>query len=128
MMLGYGDAWLLGLAGMRQANTSIAWKKIEFAPPASVVGNLTSAKFEYRTPRGWAGATWTLHQDGTLDYDVTVPVGSTGLVFFEKGEVTEGGRKLSSHSDVLALEQQGAGMTVVMIGSGSYSFVAAGYR
>jgi hypothetical protein len=55
-------------------------------------------------------------------------VGSTGLVFFEKGEVTEGGRKLSSHSDVLALEQQGAGMTVVMIGSGSYSFVAAGYR
>lgn len=125
-MLGYGDEWLLRLAGMQQAEKSIAWRRIEFQPPWALIGktNLTSVSVKYRTVRGWASAEWTLHNNSTLEYHVTVPVGSTARVFLDSDStsITESSAGLQGRKDILGLQEKN-GMTVVTIGSGEYSFV-----
>ncbi|KAL1986537.1 hypothetical protein VTN96DRAFT_6115 [Rasamsonia emersonii] len=126
-MLGYGDAWLLRLAGMQQAEGSTVWSQIDFRP--RVLGDLTSASAKYRTVRGWASAEWTLHGNNrTLEYRVKVPVGSTARVFLDgdSRSITEGSAGLQGRRDILGLQQEN-GTTVVTIGSGSYSFVVRDY-
>ena len=127
-MFGYGDTWLIRLSGLMQAPGSVAWKEILFHP--NVVGSLTSASSSYRTPRGWANASWTLDVGaGVLNYDVTVPVGAMGKVVLSSGigNTTEGEGTTLEETEGVLWVQEINGSTNVGIGSGSYSFRAAGY-
>ncbi|RYP72462.1 hypothetical protein DL770_007964 [Monosporascus sp. CRB-9-2] len=121
-MFGYGDTWILRLSGLAYGEDSVAWRRIDYRPV--VVGDLTSARTSYRTPRGVASASWEL-KGTTLSYDVVVPVGSKGTVYLNSTSVTEGGRRLRAGRDgILTVEQRDHGQTVIAVGSGSYRFEA----
>ncbi|KAH8896774.1 alpha-L-rhamnosidase [Thozetella sp. PMI_491] len=108
-MYGFGDMWLHRLSGLAPANRSVAWNVIDYAP--IVVGDLTSASASYRTPAGYANASWVL--DGkSLTYDIVVPVGSRGVVSLRGEGFTESGISIPSEN----------GKTELVVGSGSYTF------
>ncbi|HEY3686973.1 MAG TPA: family 78 glycoside hydrolase catalytic domain [Streptosporangiaceae bacterium] len=77
-MLGAIDSWFTsGLAGIRQADDSVAYGKLVIAP--SAVGNLTHASASYRTPRGTVASAWR-RTGRTLRLQVTVPAGAPARV------------------------------------------------
>ncbi|MFI1335180.1 family 78 glycoside hydrolase catalytic domain [Streptomyces sp. NPDC020845] len=77
-MLGVIDGWFTGsLAGIRQTDDSIGYRRLLFAP--AVVGDLTSAAASYTTPYGPARSSW--RRDGSAyRLTVTVPAGTTAEV------------------------------------------------
>ena len=118
--LGYGDTWLTGLSGMRQATGSVGWEKIDFKPV--IVGELTEAEAAYDSVKGAVSAKWTL-KGGALTYSIAVPVGSTGKVVLPApvkrikldGQSPEGTKGVKSVSG-------GGKETVINVGSGEYTF------
>ncbi|MFE2738075.1 family 78 glycoside hydrolase catalytic domain [Streptomyces sp. NPDC059349] len=77
--LGQVDSWLIsGLAGIRQASGSVAYRQLDIAP--AVVGNLTHASGSYATPQGDVSSAWQKDHNGRLTLKVTVPTGSTATV------------------------------------------------
>ena len=77
-MLGAIDEWFSsGLAGIRQADGSVAFEHLLIRP--AVVGDLTSAAASYDTPRGRVASSWS-RSGGTLRLDVTVPPGAPARV------------------------------------------------
>ncbi|KAH8897978.1 alpha-L-rhamnosidase [Thozetella sp. PMI_491] len=120
-MFGIGDMWILQLSGLTPRNSSVGWKEIDFVP--TVVGDLTSASTKYRTPAGAASASWT--RDGTaFSYDVTVPVGSTGVVYLNGTGITESGKAPKAGEAGVLSVRVGCQRTLVEVGSGQYSFKA----
>ena len=96
----------------------MAWQAIEFAP--ILVGDLTRASASYRTPNGLVSAAWSTN-GSRLQYDVLVPVGSTGTVLLNGSAVTEGGAPPAGQPGVLRVAVSGT-VTTVLVGSGAYSF------
>ena len=120
-MLGYGDIWVQGLAGISQSNTSVGWKEIILKPV--VVGDLTSATNSFRSAQGIVSASW-VKNGGTLNYDVSIPVGSTALFYVNGTTVTEGGYYLTiGQRGVLSIENLSSSSAVVGLASGDYSFI-----
>ncbi|KAF6809227.1 alpha-l-rhamnosidase [Colletotrichum musicola] len=118
-MFGYGDAWIIGLAGLRQKAGSVGWREVEYKPV--IVGDLQFAETRYRAPAGEVAAKWKLEGE-VLEYEIVVPVGSTGWVEIPVVEVQEGGgRVVAGENGVLAVEESEGGVKIV-VGSGSYSF------
>jgi len=77
-MLGAIDEWFAaGLAGLGQADDSVAYRKLLIRP--AVVGDLTSAGADHQTPFGKASSSWR-RTGTTLRLDVTVPPGATARV------------------------------------------------
>ncbi|KAI1847542.1 hypothetical protein JX266_006394 [Neoarthrinium moseri] len=92
-MLGYVDKWIMEISGMKQSKGSIAWASVDFSPV--FVGNLTYAASRYRSARGLIAAHWRL-SDSQMAYNITVPVGSVGIVSIKGYEnVSEGGVDMS---------------------------------
>ncbi|KAB8204793.1 bacterial alpha-L-rhamnosidase-domain-containing protein [Aspergillus parasiticus] len=120
-MMGFGDMWLQRLSGLAPSRGSTMWDTIDYAP--IIEGDLTSATSSYRTPSGYANASW--HLDGNiLTYDIVVPVGSKGVVSLNATAVKEDGRDLKrGEYGVISMEHRGDD-TVIEVGSGSYSFTA----
>lgn len=121
-MLGYIDRWLAQLSGVSQSSSSHSWNSINFSP--IMLKTLVSAVSTYRSPKGLVAASWEL-DDGTMYYNVTVPVGAVGTVTLPFGTVTENGDppevgKMGVHSLM-----QSNGTTIVVVGSGDYTFVAS---
>lgn len=128
-MLGYADQWLSELSGLSRTEGSVAWDSIKFSP--ILVTNMTSASSSYRTARGLASAGWT-RSNGIFSYNVTVPVGATGLVTFDLE--TLHANHIRENGVVLTPNTQGNGIIrvdndnrtiVVQIGSGQYDFIAS---
>lgn len=90
-------------------------------------GSLTEASGELQTVYGKLSNAWKL-VDGTLTLDVTVPVNTTSKVRIPSTStwaVLEGGKPVASAAGVKKVERDAAaGVTVVTVGSGTYSFAA----
>jgi alpha-L-rhamnosidase len=92
IMLGSVDAWFYRVvAGLSCLEPG--WKRIRFAPP--VFEGLDRARASVRTVQGIAAISWQRNED-VLSIDVTIPVGSLGVVdvplIWEKQKVAEGNR------------------------------------
>jgi alpha-L-rhamnosidase len=78
-MLGAIEEWFTAsLAGIRQADDSVAFERIVVRP--APVGDLTHADAWYDTPRGRVRSAWRRPAGGGLTLDVTVPPGPPARV------------------------------------------------
>lgn len=118
-MYGYPDSWFTSLSGLTQRNTSVAWQAIDYRPITSL--GLTSASHSYRTIRGTASASWML-SGKTLTYDIVIPIGAVGTVYFNQSTITESGRVIIAGSNGIVSVSTSGGTTAIKVGSGSYSF------
>lgn len=119
-MLGYGDTWIYGLAGMKQSSDSVGWQAIDFEPV--LVGDVTHANATYESVKGSAAASWS-RSGHSLTYTVQVPVGATGRVCLPGSEVELDGVAVQNHTDALSVNHVGD-RTVVRVGSGTWHFLA----
>ncbi|EME79637.1 uncharacterized protein MYCFIDRAFT_81125 [Pseudocercospora fijiensis CIRAD86] len=115
-----GDTWIYGLAGMKQSQTSIGWRSIDFEPIC--VPNVTFASTEYLSVRGRAAAKWE-RQEKLFVYNVTAPAGSTGSVSLSAPlrSIKLDGGDVEGQLGVHHAKQVGD-KTTITIGSGSYFF------
>jgi alpha-L-rhamnosidase len=113
------DEWFTaGLAGIKQAEDSIAYRDLVIKP--QVVGNLGEVNGEYMTPYGEVLSSWTRDGDDAPTLSVTVPSNSTAEVWAPTGgdeaEVTGGEAEFVKSED---------GYAVYEVGPGSYTFTPA---
>lgn len=115
-MLGHLMEWFYaGLAGIRQSNTSIAYKEVEIKP--EVVGDITNAKATFQSPYGLIKSEWTKTAT-TFELNVQIPTNSTAIICLpvKQGAVVKmSGKKVN----VLYKERS----AIIKTGSGSYRFV-----
>lgn len=79
-MLGHLMEWFYaGLCGIKQANTSVAFNKIEIRPQP--VGDVTYAAAGYRSVYGWVRTDWK-KANGSFELNVTIPVNTTAEIYF----------------------------------------------
>ena len=114
-MLGHLMEWFYsGLAGIKQARNSVAFKNIEIKP--NVVGNVTFAKGIHHSPYGLIRSEWT-KQGSNFELTVEIPANTTATVFVPAGpagEITINGG--------IAKAKQLHGRHLINIGSGKYVF------
>jgi alpha-L-rhamnosidase len=94
IMLGSVDAWFYRVvAGLTCLEPG--WKRIRFAPP--VFDGLESARASVKTVQGKTAILWQRNEE-SLSLDVTIPVGSLGVVdvplIWENQKIEEGNRIL----------------------------------
>lgn len=120
-MLGMLEGWLhQRLAGLRQADDSVAWEHLEVQP--SVVGGVTSASSSYDSVRGVASTSWTL-TDGVFALDLVVPGGATATVRVPNaadGSAAYGPRGAA------VVPSEVEGYTQFEVGSGAWTFGSGG--
>ncbi|MDQ0772747.1 alpha-L-rhamnosidase [Streptomyces aurantiacus] len=103
-----------GLAGIRQAPGSVAYRKLVIDP--RVVGNLTHVEGSYLTPYGEATSQWTL-KDDTFRLTVQVPPNTTAEIRIPKG--TRASQDVPRGADLQGTEGDRA---VYKVPSGTYTF------
>lgn len=110
------DEWFTaGLAGIKQAEDSLAYKELVIRP--QVVGDLGHVKGEYRTPYGLVTSEWTREGEGVPTLSVTVPSNSTAEIWAPTG----GSEARVSGGDATYLRSED-GFAVYEVGPGSYTF------
>ncbi|HMF70774.1 MAG TPA: family 78 glycoside hydrolase catalytic domain, partial [Flavitalea sp.] len=117
-MLGHLLGWLYsGLGGIRQQDSSLAFKKIIISP--EVVGDITSVNAQYRSPYGTIISKWEKDANNFRLY-VEIPVNTDAAIYLpatEQSEIYINGSKVSTTE----IEQCGKGKVIVKLGSGGYS-------
>ncbi|MGN6180195.1 MAG: family 78 glycoside hydrolase catalytic domain, partial [Mucilaginibacter sp.] len=117
-MLGELMEWFYeGLAGIKPAQGSIAFKKIEIKP--EMVGNITYARASYNSPYGVIATDWK-KAGGKFELTVQIPANTSATIYLpskKAAKVTEGGKTVSAVS-------YGGGRAIVTTGSGIYHFVS----
>jgi len=121
-MFGGGLVWFYRvLAGMKADPEKPGYKHIIFKPQPA--GNVTYVTFSNETPYGRASVNWEKN-DGKLNMDITVPVGSTATVYVpasDAADVTESGQPVKNIDEV-RFERMDNGYAVFTVGSGDYKF------
>jgi alpha-L-rhamnosidase len=111
------DEWFTsGLAGIRQAAGSVAYRKLVIDP--RVVGDLTHVEGSYQTPAGTVASEWR-RKHGAFRLDVVVPPNTTAEV-----RLPTGGRKAQSAPKGARFVGIEGDRAVYSIPSGSYRFTA----
>ena len=78
-MLGHLMEWFYaGLAGIKQADNSVAYNKIEIKPQP--VGDVTAAKATYHSPYGEIVSDWKKNGD-TFELNVEIPANTTATIY-----------------------------------------------
>ena len=114
-MLGHLMEWFYsGLAGISQAEESVAYRQIVIRP--TPVGDITSATATYESPYGHVVSDWKKEGDAFYLH-VEIPANTTALVYFPENynlkSLTENDQKFRAKTT-----KDGA----LKIGSGTYSF------
>jgi hypothetical protein len=118
MILAQITEWFhTGLAGIKQAPGSIAYKNVVIQP--KVVGDLTHVQGSYRSPYGLISSEWTKTGDGRLHLDVSVPGNTTAEVWVP---LMGGGSKALTPGPVFL--RRDSGYAVYAVDPGSYQFEA----
>lgn len=121
-MFGGGLVWLYRkLAGMNADPDQPGYKHIIFKP--QFIDDLDFVTYTNRTPFGVAGITWRQKQ-GKYNMDITVPVGSTAIIYVTVKNVDklkESGVKIDQVNDVTVAATDSK-KVVINIGSGEYHF------
>jgi alpha-L-rhamnosidase len=116
-MLGHILEWFYsGLAGIRPAEGSVVFNKIDIRPEP--VGDITFAKASYISPYGLIKSEWK-KSNSVFELDVEIPANTTAIVYLPAGKntiITEGGKTIKPKTYI-------AGKALIAIGSGSYRFV-----
>lgn len=117
-MLGHLMEWLYaGLAGIKQQESSVAFREIVIEPQP--VGEVTHAKATYESPYGLIISDWKKSGD-TLELRVEIPANTTAILYFP----TQLPASLSEEGEGKALQdiQVEKGKVKIKVGSGSYQF------
>lgn len=121
-MLGHLMEWLFsGLGGIRQQDTSIAFKDIVIKPEP--VGDIREAKTSYQSPYGSIESAWK-DTDDSFTLRVEIPANSMATVYLpaiRTEQISESGIPLKQMQDVSFNEPE-RGKVKVKIGSGIYNF------
>ncbi|HTM99537.1 MAG TPA: family 78 glycoside hydrolase catalytic domain [Pedobacter sp.] len=116
-MLGHLMEWFYsGVGGIRQAENSLAFKKIIIYP--EVVGDLTWAKASYDSPYGLITTHWVKTQTG-LELNINIPANTTARVYLPASINHEVSNLGSGSFNVLGYEN---GRIKIDVGSGVYKF------
>lgn len=122
LMLGHLMDWFyIGLGGISQSKTSVAYKEVVIKP--EMVGDITWVKSSYQSPYGEIRSDWE-KSGAKVKMNVTIPANSTALVYipFISGSVIkEGGKDISTVKEIEVIAEEN-GRKVVRIGSGVYEF------
>ncbi|MEO5562343.1 MAG: family 78 glycoside hydrolase catalytic domain [Chitinophagaceae bacterium] len=121
MMLGHLKEWFYsGLAGIRPAKNTIAFKKIEIRPQP--VGNVSSAKASYISPYGKIVSDWKKNNH-IFELMVEIPANTSAVIYLpatQTSSITESGKPVKVVRYV-------NGQAVVEVGSGKYKLTAISY-
>jgi alpha-L-rhamnosidase len=118
-----GDWMYNTIAGINTDPVATGYKKIIIKPRPG--GGLEKVSAELETYYGKIDSRWT-RTDGKLQLDVAIPPNTSATVYLPSAgihSVTERGRSLTIGEGIKRIRQE-AGYTLVVIGSGTYSFVA----
>ncbi|AYD47652.1 family 78 glycoside hydrolase catalytic domain [Arachidicoccus soli] len=115
-MLGHLMEWFYtGLAGIRQAENSIAYKQIIIQPNA--VGDIDWVNANYQSPYGLIQSNW-IKKPKEFELNLSIPPNTTAKIYLpadKNSSVTESGKKIKYRYE--------DGKAVVSKGSGVYHFV-----
>jgi len=115
-MLGHLMEWFYaGLAGIKQATGSVAYKEIEIRPEP--VGDITSAKASYHSPYGLIVSDWK-KQGSNFELKAEIPVNTFATVYLpaDKSSVVK-------EKDIIVQNMNyKKGKAVIKLGSGIYHF------
>jgi alpha-L-rhamnosidase len=115
-MLGHLMEWFYGgLAGIKQAKGSVAYKQIEIRPEP--VGDITSAKASYHSSYGLIVSDWKKQGD-QFELKVEIPANTTATIYLPASKpsiVKQNSKKITS----LVNKE---GKAVIKTGSGVYHF------
>src|SRR6185312_2231145 len=121
-MLGHLMEWFYsGLGGIRQANNSVGFQKINIHPEP--VGDVKSAETDYVSPYGNIHTKWK-KEEGNFELNTAIPVNTTAVIYLpasEKDKITESGKPIAKRSDLRILKYE-QGKVLIAVGSGNYQF------
>jgi len=122
LMLGHLMEWFYsGLGGIKQTDSSIAFKSILFHP--EVVGDINDLKASYQSPYGLIKSEW--HKKATsFNLQVVVPVNTTAIIDVYGDAVksiTVNGKAVTAGKEVKFIGNVN-GRLQYQVGSGNYSF------
>jgi hypothetical protein len=123
LMLGHLMQWFYdGLAGIRQSDTSVGYKRIEIKPEP-VIG-VDKGKASFESPYGTIYSEWD-HQYSWRVFTISIPANTTATIYLPSPEGTtilESNMPLKSVRDIQWLGYQN-GKAVFKAGSGKYKFI-----
>jgi len=125
LMLGHLQEWLYGgLAGIRPAEGSVAFDKIDIRPEP--VGDVTSARASHKSPYGLIVSDWKKTAK-TFELTVTIPANTTATIYLPAtaaNQLTEDNQPLTQYPE-LKLLGVAQGRARIQTGSGTYHFVVS---
>jgi len=123
LMLGHLMEWFYaGLAGIRQSDSSIAFKNIVIRPEP--VGDITSAKATYQSVHGLIASEWK-KEDHEFKLKVTIPANTSATIYLpaDSSSVIEEGKTSIHDREDVKLAGYEKGTALVKVGSGTYTFI-----
>jgi alpha-L-rhamnosidase len=114
-MLGHLMEWFYaGLAGIKQADNSVAYNKIEIKPQP--VGDVSSAKASYHSVYGEIVSDWRKNGN-EFELNVEIPVNTTATICLPAGK-----KSIVKENEKVIKVNYAEGKTVLKVGSGKYNF------
>ena len=115
-MLGHIMEWFYeGLAGISQAEGSVAYKTIAIRP--QVIGDITSAKANYTSAYGYIESAWKKDKN-YFQLDVKIPANTTAILYLPATK-----KSLIKQDGILRKVNVGDNhVAIIKIGSGNYHF------
>jgi alpha-L-rhamnosidase len=123
LMLGHLMEWFYaGLAGIRQSDSSIAFKNIVIRPEP--VGDITSAKATYQSVHGLIASEWK-KEAHEFKLKVTIPANTSATIYLpaDSSSVIEEGKTSIHDREDVKLAGYEKGTALVKVGSGTYTFI-----
>jgi len=123
LMLGHLMEWFYaGLAGIRQSDRSVAYKKIIIRPEP--VGDVTFAKATYQSAYGLIVSDWKKNNH-EFRLKVSIPVNTSATIYLpaNASSVIEEGNSSIGEREDMKFEGLEKGRAIVKVGSGDYTFV-----
>ncbi|MDQ4114456.1 MAG: hypothetical protein M3306_25690, partial [Actinomycetota bacterium] len=116
-MLGAIDSWFTGgVAGITQADDSVAWKKVVIEP--ALVGDVESAASSYESVRGTISSSW-VRTDGRVRLTATIPPNTTATVRVPAAE----GVRVITPTGARRVTSTVPGFAEFEVGTGTYTFI-----
>lgn len=125
-MLGHLMEWLYGgVGGLRQADNSVAFKRLYIDPYTS--GDITGAQTTYESPYGRVECEWK-NVDGLFTMRVRIPANSSAVIRLpaaSASDIREHGAPIDRVKCVKCLGSSPTGHTELEVGSGDYLFTVS---
>ncbi len=122
MMLGHLMEWFYsGLGGIRQSESSVAFKEIVIKP--EFVDDLTFVSTGYESPYGQVNCNWE-KMDNVVSLSIDIPVNTSAIIYLDKNNnsvISEGNSKISNAKGI-KIKSENEEQMICKVGSGKYLF------